>query len=179
MKKGQREDLAEADCLRSKALAKTIFQQMLHEGQHMEIDGQPKTEDAQQVTQEKPRKEIQQVLKDKGFDDPNSEEDSEDGKGSGAKEAKFVIGMNSRATAACLHSRKGCYRGRRLSFSSYDLVYEDAPREGTYTTYCRVCFPKSLPTMATDLEESGSSEDNEETTSGSDCTESEPVFQGK
>ena len=76
--------------------------------------------------------------------------------------------MNSRCTVACLHSRKGCYRGKPLSFASYDLVYENFLKEGTYTRYCRVCFPRDRPKAVVQGEETTSSEDDEESTSDSD-----------
>ena len=65
------------------------------------------------------------------------------------KDAKFVIGMGRRRDAhrpvCTLHSRWGCWRGRDLAFSSFELVMTEEPDAGTFDLVCKVCWPAGPP----------------------------------
>ena len=61
------------------------------------------------------------------------------------QEAKCVIAEGRRSsggTVACLHSRTGCYRGRGLTLSSFELVC-GTPAAASYTDCCRSCWPRA------------------------------------
>ena len=50
--------------------------------------------------------------------------------------AFFVLAFDTRRKTTTLHWRKGCYRGRRLLFKQYQLVLEEKPAPGSFTTTC-------------------------------------------
>ena len=61
------------------------------------------------------------------------------------QEAQYVIAEGRRSsggTVACLHSRTGCYRGRGLTFRSFELVCGTSPA-ASYTA--RSCWPRTGP----------------------------------
>jgi muconolactone delta-isomerase len=62
----------------------------------------------------------------------------------GDEEAKYVISEGYRGKVARLHRRDGCYRGRSLTFNSYELVFGN-PSPNSYTDYCRSCWSDSKP----------------------------------
>ena len=68
------------------------------------------------------------------------------------REAKYVIAevrsRHSSRTHCTLHSRKGCFRGRELSFKSFELVMLDVPDIGTYDTICQKCWPAGPPVFS-------------------------------
>ena len=55
--------------------------------------------------------------------------------------AFFVLAFDTRRKTTTLHRCKGCYRGRRLLFEQYQLVFEEKPAPGGFTTTCRSCWP--------------------------------------
>ena len=72
--------------------------------------------------------------------------------------AFFVLAFDTRRKTTTLHWRKGCYRGRRLLFKQYQLVFEEKPAPGSFTTTCRSCWPTQAPAAngPCDSEEAGS-----------------------
>ena len=65
------------------------------------------------------------------------------------KDARYVIAevRRSHGWVCTLHSRTGCYRGRGLSFRSYELVFEETPPAASYQEVCRTCWPMGPPTF--------------------------------
>ena len=64
------------------------------------------------------------------------------------KFAKYVVAdckVRTGGRVSRLHLRKGCYLGRSLSFTSYELLYVDPPPARSYTDFCRRCWPKGRP----------------------------------
>jgi hypothetical protein len=65
------------------------------------------------------------------------------------KEAKYVVSVGRRNNRTrpvdCLHLRNGCWRGRGLVFSSYELILVDPPPEGSYSVVCKTCWPTGRP----------------------------------
>jgi hypothetical protein len=65
------------------------------------------------------------------------------------KEAKYVVSVGRRNNRTrpvdCLHLREGCWRGRGLVFSSYELILVDPPPEGSYSMVCKTCWPTGRP----------------------------------
>ena len=62
--------------------------------------------------------------------------------------AKYVVAdckVRTGGRVSRLHLRKGCYLGRTLSFTSYELLYVDPPPARSYTDFCRRCWPKGRP----------------------------------
>ena len=71
-------------------------------------------------------------------EDDDAEEMQED-------RAFFLLPSDTRRKTTTLHWRKGCYRGRRLLFKQYQLVFEEKPALGSFTTTCRSCCPMQAP----------------------------------
>jgi hypothetical protein len=65
------------------------------------------------------------------------------------KEAKYVVSVGRRNDRSrpvdCLHLRDGCWRGRGLVFSNYELILVDPPPEGSYSMVCKTCWPSGRP----------------------------------
>ena len=59
-------------------------------------------------------------------------------------DTQYVISEGYRGAVARLHSRTGCYRGRNLSFKSYEIV-DGVPSANAFTDFCRSCWPRSGP----------------------------------
>ena len=58
-----------------------------------------------------------------------------------ANDYEFIVALAGRGRKATLHRRGGCWRARRLSFTSYELVAgPGAPAEGAYDHRCRDCW---------------------------------------
>ena len=64
-------------------------------------------------------------------------------------EAKYVVSVGRRNDRSrpvdCLHLRDGCWRGRGLVFSNYELILVDPPPEGSYSMVCKTCWPSGRP----------------------------------
>ena len=82
------------------------------------------------------------------------------------KEAKYVVSVGRRNNRTrpvdCLHLRDGCWRGRGLVFSSYELILVDPPPEGSYSVVCKTCWPTGRPVfeqanIQSDISEEGGS----------------------
>ena len=64
-------------------------------------------------------------------------------KGGGETAAGFVVAYDLRRKTSCLHRRDGCYRGRRLLFSAYEVFAEADVAKNTCTNFCGACWPKT------------------------------------
>ena len=55
--------------------------------------------------------------------------------------------MSSRCLEAPLklHRSQGCWMARERAFKSYELLAVDPPPKELYTSFCRVCWPRSTP----------------------------------
>ena len=49
------------------------------------------------------------------------------------------------AIGVCLHRVDGCWRAKGYSFKEYEMVYEEAPRPGSFDRFCRDCWPRGGP----------------------------------
>ena len=59
-------------------------------------------------------------------------------------EATYIISEDQNRGRSCLHAFGGCYRAKRRSFKSFELVYTPLPPQGMYDVVCRVCWPEGL-----------------------------------
>jgi hypothetical protein len=82
-------------------------------------------------------------------------------------EAKYVISEGYRGKVARLHRRDGCYRGRNLSFASYELVFGE-PSQNSFTDVCRSCWPRGGPIWKETDEVNADSSDDGTTSSEGD-----------
>ena len=103
------------------------------------------------VTRADAHKELEKV---KHLDEPEVLEDSTD-------EAKYVISEVAGGRGCRLHRHNGCWRGRGLAFSSYELWDRD-PTPNSYTDYCRACWPMEGPVFGAAEVAAESSDDNSE-----------------
>ena len=78
----------------------------------------------------------------------------------------FIISEDRARGRNCLHAADGCYRARRLSFRSYDLVYEAVPPANLFDVVCSVCWPREV---AADQDQSGFPGGEVDTDSVSSC----------
>ena len=65
------------------------------------------------------------------------------------EKAKFVVSVGNKkrkgGAVDCLHRRDGCWRGRGLVFSSYELIFDDPPDSNSYSEVCKTCWPSGRP----------------------------------
>ena len=80
---------------------------------------------------------------------PGIEEGEDEKEAKEEKSAKYVVSevRRSHGWVCTLHSRTGCYRGRGLSFRSYELIFDDTPPAASYQEVCRTCWPMGPPSF--------------------------------
>ena len=70
----------------------------------------------------------------------------------------YLVSFRLNAQVSCLHKMDGCWRAKGQKFNDFALLPEGIPKESSYTSYCKDCWPKSMPwTTATTAPSSSSS----------------------
>ena len=60
--------------------------------------------------------------------------------------AKYVVAVTKHNKIARVRRRDGCWRGRDLALTDYEL-FPEMPADHLYTDYCRHCWPRGGPSV--------------------------------
>ena len=105
---------------------------------------------------QKPAEVVQQVAE---VEDSDSDNDD--------RTPTFIISEGRARGRNCLHAFGGCYRARKLSFRSFDLVYDAVPPTDLFDVVCSVCWPRGAATKQ--KSEDGLADEDVDTDSVSSC----------
>ena len=95
--------------------------------------------------------------------------------------APYLIVMSKRGAVLKLHRGDGCHQARSRCFASYEVCTLDPVPTNMYTSFCRNCWPKGMPSTPEEdddtSEDSSGSEDQDDDSAASAAALTTPVVE--